>query len=134
MIGAVSLEGMVAPMTLYGAMDGACFLVYVKQVLVPALRSGQIVVMDNLSCHKVSGVREAIEEAGCELLYLPPYSPDFNPIEKCWSKIKWLIRSAAETSEEVLFETAGSAMLKLTPQDVSGSFEYAGYKTQAQRS
>jgi len=89
------LDGIAAPMLLDGAMNGAAFIAYIEQVLVPELSPGDIVVMDNLPAHKVSGVRQAIETAGAELLYLPPYSPDFNPIEMAFSKLKALLRKAA---------------------------------------
>nr|MBA3574702.1 transposase [Pseudonocardiales bacterium] len=95
MIGAVRLSGPCATLAVEGATDAEVFRVYVQQVLVPELRTGDVVVMDNLQPHKASGVREALEEAGATLLYLPPYSPDFNPIENMWSKVKQWLRSAA---------------------------------------
>lgn len=94
MLAAISLAGVSAPMTITGAVDGLVFLEYVKQVLCPTLTVGDVVVMDNLSVHKIKGVREAIEAQGARLVYLPPYSPDLNPIEKCWSKIKTYLRKA----------------------------------------
>ena len=90
-LGAMSLRGMIATMTIEEATDTDIFLVYVEQVLCPALQSGDVVVMDNLSSHKVNGVRELIQQAGAEVLYLPPYSPDLNPIEKAWAKLKQLL-------------------------------------------
>ena len=89
MIGALGLRGLVAFMTIFAATDGDVFLAFVRQVLVPELQKGDIVVMDNLSSHKVEGVRQAIEDAGAKLVYLPPYSPDMNPIELCWAKMKF---------------------------------------------
>lgn len=89
------LNGVAAPMLLDGPMNGASFLAYAEQVLAPELRPGDIVVMDNLPAHRISGVREAIEKAGARLLFLPPYSPDFNPIEMAFSKLKALLRKAA---------------------------------------
>ena len=88
-------DGLIAPLVLQGAMDGEAFLAYVQQFLAPALRPGDVVIMDNLASHKVAGVREAIEQAGARLLYLPPYSPDLNPIEQIFAKLKALLRSAA---------------------------------------
>ncbi len=94
-IGALTLAGLTAIMTVLGGVNGAAFLAYVRQILVPTLRPGQIVVMDNVRFHKVAGVEEAIAAAGCEVLYLPAYSPEFNPIEECWSKLKHLLRACA---------------------------------------
>jgi transposase len=93
-LGAMSVRGMIATMTIEAATDAEIFLAYLEQILFPALRPGDVVIMDNLSSHKVSGVRELIEAAGAELLYLPPYSPDLNPIEKAWAKLKQLLRTA----------------------------------------
>lgn len=94
MLAAISLSGVSAPMTVAGAVDAIVFRTYVEQVLCPTLCPGEVVVMDNLPAHKVSGIRELIEGAGAKLIYLPPYSPDLNPIEKCWSKIKTALRAA----------------------------------------
>ena len=99
------LGGMVAPMVLDGAMNGDAFRAYVEQVLVPELAKGDIVIMDNLPAHKVSGVRTAIEEAGARLIYLPPYSPDFNPIEMAFSKLKAVLRKAAARTITELWDT-----------------------------
>jgi transposase len=98
------LGGLAAPMLLDGPMDGVCFRAYVEQVLVPELRPGDVVVMDNLPAHKVGGVRHAIEAAGASLLYLPPYSPDFNPIEMAFAKIKALLRKAAARTVPELWD------------------------------
>ena len=100
---ALRAEGLTAPMVLDGAMNGKAFLAYVQQVLVPTLRSGNLVVMDNLSSHKAVGVRQAVEQAGAQLLSLPPYSPDLNPIELAFSKLKGLLRSAAERTVDALW-------------------------------
>ena len=95
MLGCLSANaGLSAPMTVAGAVDGQVFLAYVEQVLAPTLEAGDVVIMDNLGAHKVKGIREAIEERGATVIYLPPYSPDLNPIEKCWSKIKTYLRAA----------------------------------------
>jgi len=93
-LGAMSLRGMIASMTIEEATDGDIFLAYVEHILCPALKPGDVVVMDNLSSHKIKGVRQLIEKVGAEVLYLPPYSPDLNPIEKAWSKLKQILRSA----------------------------------------
>ena len=102
MLASLSVSGMSAPMTINGAVDGTVFKVYVEKVLAPTLKAGDIVIMDNLPAHKVSGIRELIEECGAKLIYLPPYSPDLNPIEKCWSKIKTYSRRAFSNSSRVL--------------------------------
>jgi len=107
-VAGLRLSGMVAPMVLDGPINGAAFQAYVDQVLAPALKPGDIVIMDNLGSHKGSGVREAIEAAGASLLYLPPYSPDFNPIEKAFSKLKALLRKAAARTVESLWIAIGS--------------------------
>ena len=127
MLAAISLEGISSPMTVPGAVDGLVFLEYVKQVLCPELEEGDVVVMDNLSAHKVKGVREAIEEVGARVLYLPPYSPDLNPIEKCWSKIKTYLRQAKARTREALEQALKEALLLVTKQDAEGWFESCGY-------
>ncbi len=99
-LGAMSMRGLIATMTIEEATDADIFLAYLEQVLCPALKPGDVVVMDNLSAHKVDGVRQLIEAAGAELLYLPPYSPDLNPIEKAWAKLKQLLRAAKTRSKE----------------------------------
>lgn len=105
--GALRLSGMTALMVLDGAMNGVAFRAYVEQVLVPTLTPGDIVVMDNLPAHKADGIRQAIENAGCTLLYLPPDSPDFNPIENAFSTLKALLRARAERSVDALWNTVG---------------------------
>jgi transposase len=121
------LSGMMAPMVLDGAMNGSAFKAYVEQVLVPELKPGDIVVMDNLPAHKVKGVREAIEDAKAHLLYLPPYSPDFNPIEMAFSKLKALLRKAAPRTIEKLWETIGKLIDAFTPEECINYFAAAGY-------
>ena len=106
-VAGLRLGGMTAPLVIDGAMNGDLFVAYVEQVVVPTLRPGDIVIMDNLSCHKRSEVKPAIEGAGATLLYLPPYSPDLNPIELAFSKLKRLLRDAAERSVEALWQTIG---------------------------
>ena len=121
------LAGMVAPMVLDGAMDGDAFRTYVEQVLVPELRPGDIVIMDNLPAHRVSGVRCAIEMAGAELIYLPPYSPDFNPIEMAFSKLKASLRKAAARTIDDLWDVIGEAIETFAPQECQNYFAKAGY-------
>ena len=125
--GALRRTGMTAPMVLDGPMNGAAFLAYVEQVLAPTLSPGHIVIMDNLPAHKVYGVRETIEAAGAELRYLPPYSPDFNPIEMAFSKLKALLRKAAETTVKALWNTIGNALHDFTPDECNNYFSAAGY-------
>jgi transposase len=108
--------GLTAPMVLDGAMNGKAFLAYVRQVLVPTLQPGDLVVLDNLSSHKSAGVRQAIEQAGAQLIYLPPYSPDLNPIELAFSKLKWLLRSAAERTVDALWARIGQLLDQFTAQ------------------
>jgi transposase len=120
-------NALVAPMTLDGPMDGQAFLAYVEQVLVPELKPGDIVIIDNLPAHKVKGVREAIEAAGATLIYLPPYSPDFNPIEMAFSKFKAFLRKAAARTISELEEAIAKAIDTFTPQDCENYFAAAGY-------
>ena len=121
------LDGMVAPWLLDGAMDGEAFLVYVRRVLAPALTTGDIVVMDNLPAHKVAGVREAIEAAGAELRYLPPYSPDFNPIELAFAKLKAFLRKTAARTIPDLWDAVAKAIHKFEPDECLAYFAHAGY-------
>ena len=130
LLGAMSPKGMLASMTVESATDGDVFLAYVDQVLCPRLRPGQVVVMDNLSAHKVPGVRERIEAVGAELLYLPPYSPDFNPIEQCWAKVKQSLRSAKARTVEVLESAIAQALTSITPQNAAACFAHCGYRIQ----
>ncbi len=123
----LTLRGLVAPMVIDGAMDGPAFRVYVETILVPELRRGDIVVMDNLPAHKVAGVREAIEGAKASLLYLPAYSPDFNPIEMAFSKFKALLRAAAPRTVTKLWKTIADAIERFTPAECQAYFAAAGY-------
>ncbi len=127
MISAIRIDGVVAPFVVEGAVDAEVFRVYVSQVLAPTLRGGDVVVMDNLQPHKASGVREAIESVGATLLYLPPYSPDFNPIEPMWSKVKQRLRSTAARSIDVLQQAVGTALSAVTESDCHGYFGHCGY-------
>ena len=126
-VGALRLTGMVAPMVLDGPINGHAFQAYVDQVLVPELKPGDIVVMDNLGSHKGVAVRAAIEAAGASLLYLPPYSPDFNPIENAFAKLKALLRKAAERTVEGLWTKIGELLPAFTPAECANYFAAAGY-------
>lgn len=126
-LGALTSEGLLAAMTVESPTDGEVFLAYLEQVLCPRLQPGQIVVMDNLAAHKVEGVRQRIESVGAQLLYLPPYSPDFNPIEPAWSKVKQLLRGAKARTLEVLETTLAQALSAITSQNASAWFVHCGY-------
>lgn len=130
MIGALGVEGCQAAMTLAGAANAQVFLAFIEQVLVPTLQPGQVVVMDNLSAHKAPGVAEAIRWAGAGVLYLPPYSPDFNPIEPMWSKVKQCLRSLTARTMEALENAVGTALRSVTPNDTEGYFHHCGYPLQ----
>ena len=127
MIGAVRTGGPFAAASIVGATDSDVFRTYVREVLAPHLRPGEVVVMDNLSPHKAAGVREAIEAAGATLRYLPPYSPDFNPIENLWSKVKARLRSMAARSVDAPHDAIGAAMSTVTPSDCVAFFRNCGY-------
>ena len=126
-LGAISTRGMIATMTIEEATDTDIFLAYLDHVLCPQLRPGDVVVMDNLSSHKVKGVRERIEAAGAELLYLPPYSPDLNPIEKAWSKLKLLLRSAKARTREVLDQAISELLPQITADNAQAWFRFSRY-------
>lgn len=121
-VGGLCQDRLIAPMVTDGPMDGEMFLAYARQFLAPALRPGDIVILDNLSSHKVSGVKTAITSAGATLLYLPPYSPDLNPIEKFFSKLKALLRKAAKRSVDALWIMIGNLLDSLTPNECSNYF------------
>jgi len=121
------INGLAASMMLDGPMNGDAFLAYVSQVLVPGLTHGDVVIMDNLAAHKVAGVRQAIEAAGANLLYLPPYSPDFNPIEMAFSKFKALLRTAAARTIPDLWQAITAAVKQFKPQECKNHFQAAGY-------
>lgn len=127
-VAGLRLTGIDAPMLLDGAMDGDAFEAYARQVLVPTLRPGDVVIMDNLSVHKRPAVRATIEAAGASLLFLPPYSPDFNPIEFAFSKLKALLRAAAERTKDALWDALASAIERITPQDSANMFTATGYE------
>jgi transposase len=131
-LSSMSLEGMGSTLAVEGATTSAVFEAYVEEVLAPTLRSGQVVVMDNLSAHKGERIKELIEERGCELVYLPPYSPDFNPIEEAFSKIKGLLRKVEARTREALLEAIGVAISAVTAKDAHGFFEHCGYRAAVQ--
>jgi transposase len=126
-VGGFRQSGMTAPMVLDGPMNAAAFIAWVEQVLVPTLSPGDIVVMDNLPAHKPAAVRAAIERSGAELRYLPPYSPDLNPIEMAYSKLKALLRKAKARTIEALWGAIADAIGQITRQDGLGYFKAAGY-------
>jgi transposase len=128
-VAAIRLSGLDAAATMACAMDGEMFGAYVRHVLAPTLREGDVVVMDNLSAHKRPEVRQLLEAAGAQVLYLPPYSPDFNPIEMIWSKIKRLMRSFAARTIEGLHDAFGRAFAAVTTSDIAGCFRHCGYAT-----
>jgi transposase len=130
LISSICLEGGIgASMSIEGSADGEAFLLYVEHFLCPSLKWGQIVVMDNLQVHKMRRVRQLIEERGCSLVFLPPYSPDFNPIEQAFSKVKGLLRKAKARSFEALVEATGRALSAVRQEDARGFFRHCGYET-----
>jgi transposase len=133
-VGALTTRGFIAPMVVDGAVNGAVFQAYVDQVLVPELRRGDVVVMDNLASHAVAGVRRAIEGAGCRLLVLPPYSPDLNPIEPAFAKLKALLREAAERTVDGLWAAIGRLLDRFTRRECRNYFRHCGSARPATRS
>lgn len=129
LISSMTLEGMGSSMSIEGSSDTVSFGIYMREILAPSLVSGQIVVMDNLSVHTSGWVRELIEEKGAQLCLLPPYSPDFNPIEGAFSKVKNLMRRAKARTLQALFEATTEAIRAVTDEDARGCFEHCGYKT-----
>lgn len=127
LLGALGLTGLDALMTVDGATDGEVFHAFVEQVLCPTLCPGDIVVMDNLSAHKVAGIQEAIAGCGAQVVYLPPYSPDLSPIELCWSKLKTLLRSAGARTREALEAAIMQALEQITAADALAWFAHCGY-------
>ena len=123
----LQIGGLAAPMTLDGPMDGDAFRAYGQQILAPELTAGDVVIMDNLPAHKVKGLRQAIEAAGAMLMYLPAYSPDFNPIEMAFSKFKALLRAAAAPTIDALWEAIRLALDAFTPTECQNYFAAAGY-------
>ncbi len=127
-LAALRSSGLTAPLVVDGAINGTIFLAYVQQQLVPTLKAGDIVVMDNLGAHKVSGVKEAIEAAGGTVAYLPPYSPDLNPIETVFSKFKALLRRAEERTVEALWKTCGELTDAFAEAECRNHFRHGGYR------
>ena len=127
LVAALRTTGITAPYVLDGAMTGATFRAYVDQILAPTLSTGDTVVMDNLPCHKVAGIREAIESVGAKLVYLPPYSPDLNPIEQVFAKLKTLLRKAEERTVEATWRRIGQLLDAFTPAECANYLRNAGY-------
>ena len=129
LVAALRIDALTAPFAIDGAMDGPSFLAYVEQVLVPTLRKGDTVFMDNLRTHKIDGVKEAVEAVGAKVRYLPPYSPDLNPIENVFSKLKQLIRGFRPRTWLQVFQATKQALLSLHRNDLCNAFEHCGYAT-----
>ncbi len=126
-LAALRVNGLTAPLVIDGAINGDIFLAYARQQLAPTLKPNDIVVMDNLSSHKIDGVREAIESAGAQLLYLPPYSPDLNPIEQVFAKLKALLRKYRERTIEGLWQRLGAVLDKFSEDECANYFRHSGY-------
>jgi transposase len=132
LLASITAEGIGPCLAVEGATTREVFEAYLERALAPSLRPGQVIVMDNLSAHKGGRVREIVEDAGCELAYLPPYSPDFNPIEEAFSKVKGLMRQAEARTREALIEAMGRALDAVSARDARGFFEHRGYRTVGQ--
>ena len=129
MLSALRSNSVATAMVIKGPIDGLVFLGFIQHFLVPVLKTGDIVVMDNLASHKVKGVREAIEAVGAEVWYLPPYSPDLNPIEQMWSKVKAVLRRLARRTTESLYRAIGTALRQVTPDECNNYLTNCGYAT-----
>jgi transposase len=127
MLAALGRRGVEAVMTIEGATDAEVFRVYVQQVLRPTRRPGDIVIMDNLRAHKAAGIRQAIEQTGARRQYLPPYSPDLSPIERCWSKLKTALRTAKARTREALEHAIAQALATVSASDARSWFHHCGY-------
>jgi len=134
LLASMSVEGMGPCAAVVASTTGSVFAAYIEQVLAPALRPGQVVVLDNLAAHKGERIRQLVEARGCELLFLPAYSPDFSPIEEAFSKVKALLRHAAARTREALVEAIGRALDAVTTRDAQGWFVHCGYAVGDQRS
>lgn len=134
LIAALTLDGLDAPMSRMGAVNRRAFTLYVREVLCPSLRPGQVVVLDNLSSHKGPTVRALIEAAGCRLVFLPPYSPDFTPIEQAFSKLKTALRTAQARTQDALDRAMAQAIDRITATDAHGWFTHCGYTPKPQPS
>jgi transposase len=132
LLASMTLGGMGETMAVEGSTNREVFEAYVEHVLAPTLEAGKVVVMDNLSSHKPARMKELIESRGCELIYLPAYSPDLNPIEEAFSKLKGMLRRAGARTKDALVEALGEAISAVSAQDAQGYFEHAGYRPQAQ--
>lgn len=132
LLSSMSMKGMGPSVAVEGSTTRVVFEAYVEQALAPSLHPGQVVVMDNLTAHKGERVRELVEARGCELLYLPPYSPDLNPIEEAFSKVKGLMRRAEARTREALVEAMGKALGAVSARDARGFFEHSGYRAVGQ--
>jgi transposase len=132
LLASMTLSGMGPSLAVEGATTARVFETYVEKVLAPSLRKGQIVVMDNLGAHTPKRIGELIERRGCELLYLPAYSPDYNPIEEAFAKVKYLLRKASARSKEALVEAIGVALSAVSVADARGFFEHSGYRPTVQ--
>ena len=131
-LASITPSGMGEPRAVEGSTDREVFEAYMEHTLAPTLEAGQIVIMDNLPAHKPTRVRELIEKRGCELIYLPAYSPDFNPIEEAFAKIKGILRRVGARTKDALVEAFGEALSAVIAQDAQGYFEHAGYRPRAQ--
>jgi transposase len=120
--------GLTAPLVIDGAVNGEIFLAYVRQQLVPTLRAGDVVVLDNLASHKRAGVREAVESIGAELLFLPPYSPDLNPIENAFAKFKWLLKSSSQRTVQALWDACGKLLERFNESECRNYIRHCGYR------
>jgi transposase len=129
-LAALTVEGVLASMTIESPTDGDVFLAFLEQALVPRLQPGHVVIMDNLAAHKVEGACQLLESCGAHLLYLPPYSPDFNPIEQAWSKLKQLLRGVKARVLDQLEPAIAQAIAAITPQNAQAFFRHCGYGTQ----
>ncbi len=131
LLASITLRGMGETLAVEGSTNQEVFEAYIERVLAPTLEAGQVVIMDNLSAHKPARVGELIESRGCELIYLPAYSPDFNPIEEAFAKIKGMLRQAGARTKDALVEVLGEAISAISAQDARGYFEHAGYRLRA---
>lgn len=129
-IGAVTIDGVLGSLMFPGSTDGPAFETFVEKVLVPKLRPGQLVVWDRLGAHRMKSVQRLIETAGANVCFLPPYSPDFSPIELCWSKVKTFVRAAAARTREILIEAVGKALDRITTADLEAWFRHCGFCNQ----
>jgi transposase len=126
-VASLSLRGVSAPWVIEGSLDGPAFLAYTTQVLAPTLKKGDIVILDNLQAHKPDAIRAAIEARGARLVFLPPYSPDLNPIEKCWAKVKAYLRKVKARTFETLLEALAAALRSVSPHDAQAWFSHCGF-------